>query len=295
MRSSILKPDSEVPVEAQGRNEEIAANPAHGILHGPLLVAGGRVAELRLEAVVNLQAAEVLRQHARMILHVVDVVHLVNLAGRHQLGDRSAHVVEADAQRYAADAVEHELDAVRQALEVLSGKHHGHAVVRVREGQDEEDEPAGLAMEENVDLAEVELSRSGCVLKADGEGVLPIQIELLPGRTHQPFNRSDRRDGSIRKLEILAPLKEDAVDALRRETLLGIGDGGLPMKEILDGRDERLGRRVPLHLDGLGDLNGPGRVLADRFTVNPELSGDSGDREAGTMNEFVDMIDLVHV
>ena len=97
------------------------------------------------------------------------------------------------------------------------------------------------------------------------------------------------------QLEILAPLKEDAVDALRRETLLGIGDGGLPMKEILDGRDERLGRRVPLHLDGLGDLNGPGRVLADRFTVNPELSGDSGDREAGTMNEFVDMIDLVHV
>ena len=102
------------------RNKGVPAAVADLVLHVALLVAGGGIAKLRLEAVVHHEPGEAVGQNT-----VVAVQHL---------GDGGAHVVKAQMQRNAANALKDPLHALQQTLLVLRGEGQRVTLVGIREG-----------------------------------------------------------------------------------------------------------------------------------------------------------------
>ena len=203
--------------ERGNRDEQVAAQEAHGVLDRALLVAGVGVAVAALEAVV----ASELGERARL---------------GHLPADHPAvlgRVVERRHARGAAPAAEDLGEPGAQALGPLRPQRHALPVVGVRQRADEQLQVELLPRDGGAEVAEVDLAGAGRPLQ--------LQVALAPsGRAGQPpvpRKPADRRVGPLIAALGDEPVAEapGGVPLLARGGQVGLQRGGQPRFVALQG------------------------------------------------------------
>ena len=140
-------------VHRRDRHEEAAAGEADQGLDVPLLVGPPHQAEVVLEQVMALEPEERVGELA--------------VAAAGDPGDGDLGVVVADPPGHAAEEGEGPDVALEERLGALAGEGADEDRVGVRQGHDEQGDGGGLAVEDDLGLAEVDLGLAGRVGQRD--------------------------------------------------------------------------------------------------------------------------------
>lgn len=233
------------------RDEEVAAQEAHGVLHRPLLVPGVGVAVAALAAVVRPELGEEPR--------------LRDLAERHPAG--LGGVVEHEQARRAPDPLEDRPQAPAEDLGPLARQGDAEAGVGVRQRHHQELQVDRASRDRRPEVPEVDLRRARRPLELEVPVPRPLRVLAPPGGHVPPDRRVRALVAHLVRGPVVDPLGR--VPLLARHRQVRLQDRVDPAREAVRGRagpppDQRgLGRHVP-HV----------RVLGDGVPADPQLAGD---------------------